>query len=105
MKRVVRWGMRTGRQALVRAVGRGLREQVVVLDAVTMSKMWEESMREKAVREGGGRVVWEGEGDWDGGGGGVANGGSKGAVDLGDFIVKGEEERGAWPASYGVAVF
>ena len=84
--------MRMGRQALVRAVGRGSREQVVVLDAVMMSKMWEESMGEKAVREGGG--VWEGEGDWDGGDGGVANGGSQGAVDLGDFIVKGEEERG-----------
>ena len=41
--------------------------------------------------EGG--VVWEGEGDWIGGGGGVANGSSQGAVDLGDFIVEGEEER------------
>ena len=28
-----------------------------------------------------------------GGGGGVTNGGSQGAVDLGDFMVKGEEER------------
>ena len=52
--------MRTGRQALVRAVGRGSREQVVVLDVVMMSKMWEESMGEKAVREGG--VVWSGRG-------------------------------------------
>ena len=45
--------MRMGRQALVRAVGRGSREQVVVLDAVMMSETWEESMGEKAVREGG----------------------------------------------------
>ena len=82
--------MRTGRQALVRVVGRGSREQVIVLDAVMMSEMWEESMGEKAVKEGG--RGWSG-GDWNGSGGGVADGGSQGAVDLGDFIVKGEEER------------
>lgn len=62
MKRVVRWGVRTGRQALVRVVGRGSREQVVVLDAVMMSKMWEESTGEKAVKEG--------KGGWSGRGGG-----------------------------------
>ena len=39
LKRLVRWGMRAGRQALVRVVGRGSREQVVVLEAVMMSKM------------------------------------------------------------------
>ena len=46
--------MRTGRQALSRVVGRGSREQVVVLDAVMMSRMWEGSTGEKAVREGKG---------------------------------------------------
>lgn len=54
--------MRRGRQALVRVVGRGSREQVVVLDAVMMSKMWEESTGEKAVKEG--------KGGWSGRGGG-----------------------------------
>lgn len=77
---------------MVRVVGRGSREQVVVLDAVMMSKMWEESTGEKAVKEGKGG--WSGRGgDRNGGGGGVTNGGSQGAVDLGDFMVKGEEER------------
>ena len=41
---------------MVRVVGRGSREQVVVLDAVMMSRMWEESTGEKSVRGGkGGR--------------------------------------------------
>lgn len=78
---------------MVRVVGRGSREQVVVLDAVMMSKMWEESTGEKAVREGEGGWSGRGGGDRNGGGGGVTNGGSQGAVDLGDFMVKGEEER------------
>lgn len=51
--------MRTGRQALVRVVGWGSREQVVVLDAVMMSKIWEESTGEKAVG-GGGKGGWSG---------------------------------------------
>ena len=55
MKRVVRWGMRTRRQALVRVIGRGSKQQVVDLDAVMMSKMWEDSTGEKAVRGGEGR--------------------------------------------------
>ena len=48
--------MRMGRQAF----RRGSREQVVVLDVAMMSKMWEESMGESAVREGG--VGWSGRG-------------------------------------------
>ena len=52
--------MRIGRQALVRFIGKGSREQVVVLDAVMMSKMWEESTGEKAVKEGKGG--WSGRG-------------------------------------------
>ena len=40
------------------------------------------------VREGG--REWWGRG---GGGGRVTDGGSQGAVDLGDFVVEGEEER------------
>ena len=51
--------MRTGRQALVRVVGRQSRQQVVVLDAVMISKMWEESTGGKAVREGEERRVTE----------------------------------------------
>ena len=47
--------MRTGRKALVRVVGRGSRQQGVDLDAVMMSKMWEDSTGEKAVRGGEGR--------------------------------------------------
>ena len=37
-----------------RVVGRGSREQVVVLEAVMMSRMWEWLTGEKAVREGKG---------------------------------------------------
>ena len=44
--------MRTGRQALVRVVGRGSRQRVVDLELVMLSKMWEDSTGEKAVRGG-----------------------------------------------------
>lgn len=55
MKRAVRWGIRAGRQALVRVVGRGSREQVVVLEAVMISVMRAESAGEKTERGSGGR--------------------------------------------------
>ena len=64
---------------MVRVVGRGSRQQGVDLDAVMMSKMWEESTGEKAVRGGEGRCSGRGGGR-SGGGGGVTEGGSQGAV-------------------------
>ena len=75
--------MRTERQALVRVIGRGSRQQVVG-GGVNRGEGSERS---------GEPVVREGEGDRNGGGGGVTEGGSQGAVYLGDVIVKGEEER------------
>ena len=49
--------MRAGRQALVREVGRGSREQVIGLEAVMMSAMWEESTGMKVLKERGGERI------------------------------------------------
>lgn len=79
-------------QALVKVMGRGSREQVVVVDTVMMSRMWEESTGEKDSESRARRIVrkrWGGRKGW---GGGVAEGSSQRAVDLGDFIVEGKEE-------------
>ena len=67
---------------------------MVVLDAVMMYKMWEKSMGEKAVRDGGG-----GSGRGKGTGMVVMEELPTVAVrellELGDFIVKSKEERAA----------
>ena len=52
---MVRWGRRAGRQALVKVVGSGSREQVVVLEAAMVSEMREGVTGENAVIEWVGR--------------------------------------------------